>query len=150
MLNMCIYTLLQLEPTSPVEELFYTESAPSGQLIHYHQELSRNNLELASLRKQKRELEAALHDLQSNVSLKEQQYDEQVGKWKNSLIFVYLRANVKTCHMLASVKTCRLLASVKTCYMLLSVNIHHWLASVNAMLVVCSGCHSHTYMHVTK
>ncbi|XP_067941826.1 GRIP and coiled-coil domain-containing protein 1-like [Watersipora subatra] len=72
------------EPTSPVEDLF-TESAPSSQLIHFHQELSRNNLELSAIRKQKRDLEAALHELQASISVKEEQYEDQIAVLKEEV-----------------------------------------------------------------
>lgn len=65
---------------SPIKELLTTETSTSGhQLIHFQQEISRNNQEIASLRKQKHDLETALSDLQSTSSIKQEQYDEQIG-----------------------------------------------------------------------
>ena len=49
-----------------------------GQLIHFQQELARNQQDLATLRKQKHEVEMALDDLQSSVSVKQEQYEEQI------------------------------------------------------------------------
>ncbi|KAF6024206.1 GCC1 [Bugula neritina] len=79
------YSEQQGEVESPVEELFHTDTSSSNQLIHFHQELSRSNLEITSLRKQKRDLEVELHDLRSNMSLKEDQHLEQLSVLKEEI-----------------------------------------------------------------
>lgn len=63
----------------------------SGQMLHYQQESARHQQDIATLRRQKRDLEVALNDLQSSVTIKQEQYEEQIGEWRRDPI-VYLYA----------------------------------------------------------
>lgn len=62
-----------------MDQLLAVEQTSSGQLIHFHNEIARNNQEIVTLRRQKKEAEAALNDLQSSVITKQEQYEEQIG-----------------------------------------------------------------------
>ena len=70
-----------------VERLLTTP--PSGQgemtLLYFAQEQARKDVDINSLRKQKRELEMALRELQMNSSMKQEQLYEEIDQLKEEV-----------------------------------------------------------------
>ncbi|XP_064621345.1 GRIP and coiled-coil domain-containing protein 1-like [Lineus longissimus] len=58
---------------------------PDGALLHFAHEQARKNVEVNTLRKQKRDLESALRDLQQMTATKEESYQEQIDSLREEI-----------------------------------------------------------------
>ncbi|XP_066276260.1 GRIP and coiled-coil domain-containing protein 1-like isoform X2 [Branchiostoma lanceolatum] len=60
-------------------------SPGEGTIVHYAEQLARNEVELSAVRKQKHHLEASIHQLQEEIATKEEKYQDQIQALKREV-----------------------------------------------------------------
>ena len=76
-----------LEGRDYMDDLARMEQSKYDSLVlHYNEELSKNQLELRELRAKKLELESALHELQMSALSKEQKYQDEIEDMKEAMV----------------------------------------------------------------
>ncbi|XP_019641418.1 PREDICTED: GRIP and coiled-coil domain-containing protein 1-like [Branchiostoma belcheri] len=83
---------IRSEHSDTVSELLvrphFTPLMPSpgeGTIVHYAEQLARNEVELSAVRKQKHHLEASIHQLQEEIATKEEKYQDQIQALKREV-----------------------------------------------------------------